>query len=480
MNPAANSPRVPDPAARPDADSIALAAVWVFALGLVFVTLGGASAWVVVVLAVLLAVAGTVGIVAAGRRQDPAELDRVRGELARAEAQASTLLAAHRVDLANAQTLLDSLADPVLATDPAGWVIRWNRAAAIFFDRAGERNSGAARSGSGGGGLAGLGIDELFSQAEILGMHAVAAAGTTRQGQVKIARQGVNRIFQVLATPASLDLGPDKGSLASAVVITLRDVTDLATAVQLKTDFVANASHELRTPLASIRAAVETMAEPDADPAMMGRFVQMIATNVGRLEELTRDLVDLSRLESPEAPVEIGPVSVVEMLEGLRAVFEPVCVERKLSIECELPAEVAVIESDPRALSLIFKNLLENATKFAYEGTSVRVVGRVLAGEREGRDGASFEVIDAGIGIPLSHQPRIFERFYQSDSARSGQSQRRGTGLGLAIVKHAVKSLGGTVNVSSVWKQGTTMRVDLPRCVGRQVENLPHSERAGE
>jgi len=478
MNLAEKSSRARDPAARAVSHLIALAAVWVGALGLVFAALNGASAWVVVVLAVVLAAIGTVGIVgvgAADRRRDLGEVERAGEELARAEAQAAALLAAHRVDLANAQALLDSLADPVLATDPAGWVIRWNRAAAVFFDRLGGRA---------GTGLAGLGIDELFSQAEILGMHSVAAAGTTRQGQVKIARQGVNRIFQVLATPASLDLGPSKGSLASAVVITLRDVTDLATAVQLKTDFVANASHELRTPLASIRAAVETMAEPDAEPAMMGRFVQMIATNVGRLEELTRDLVDLSRLESPEAPVEIGPVSVVEMLEGLRAVFEPVCVERKLLIECDVWLEVAVIESDPRALALIFKNLLENATKFAYEGTTVRVVGRVLgdsgaaggAGERERREGASFEVIDSGIGIPLSHQPRIFERFYQSDSARSGQSQRRGTGLGLAIVKHAVKSLGGSVSVSSVWKQGTTMRVELPRCLGRRVEDLPSSE----
>lgn len=454
MAPAADTNAADETAPSPSRFPAAIAAVWALALGVVGATLGGAAAWVVAAAALLLAGVATAGLLAARRRPDRGQLDIARAELARARAEVPTLLAAHRVDLANAQALLDSLADPVLATDPAGWVIRWNRAAAIFFDRPGDQ-------------LAGLGIDELFSQAEVLGMHAVAAAGTTRQGQVKVARQGVNRIFQVLATPASLDLGPTKGSLASAVVLTLRDVTDLATAVQLKTDFVANASHELRTPLASIRAAVETMAEPDADPAMMGRFVQMIATNVGRLEELTRDLVDLSRLESPEAPVEIGPVSVVEMLEGLRAVFEPVCVERKLVIDYDLPPELVVIESDPRALTLIFKNLLENATKFAYEGTSVRVVGRVVPGERDGRAGASFEVIDSGIGIPLSHQPRIFERFYQSDSARSGGAQRRGTGLGLAIVKHAVKSLGGTVSVSSVWKQGTTMTVELPRCVGR-------------
>jgi signal transduction histidine kinase len=119
-------------------------------------------------------------------------------------------------------------------------------------------------------------------------------------------------------------------------------------------------------------------------------------------------------------------------------------------------------------LLLILKNLVDNATKFAYEGTAVRVVGEIIPIEpgRRGREGARFIVSDRGVGIPIGLQSRVFERFYQVDPARTGTAHRRGTGLGLAIVKHAVKVMGGTIGVESVWKQGTTITVELPGCVG--------------
>lgn len=359
-------------------------------------------------------------------------------------------LAAALLDGANLRAVLDADRDPVIATDSAGELVIWNRAAGEFF----EKPLPALR---------GRIVDELFTQSEVLALHAAAVKGHVRSAQVRMSRQGVTRVYEVMAAPAALELsGLSTRSRASyaepGVVLTLRDVTELSRAVQLQTDFVANASHELRTPLSSIKAAAETLGELVPEPPMAARLVQMITTNTTRLEELTRDLLDLSRLETPEASIEASSVRLRELFEQLAPVFEAPCKERHLRLVFEPSPEVEEISSDPRLLSLILKNLIENSTKFAYEGTTIRVLATRLAG----RDGVRLQVIDQGVGIPLNAQDRIFERFYQVDLSRAGGAARRGTGLGLAIVKHAVKALGGTIGVQSVWKEGTTMTVDLP------------------
>lgn len=348
--------------------------------------------------------------------------------------------------------VLEGVPSPVIALDRAGVVVAHNASAREFF---------ADRPGA----LLGLTLEELFTQAEVLGQHSAALAGTARTGQIRVTtREGV-RTFQVLTAPAPR--GPGAGATGGgvAVVLTLRDITELATAVQLKTDFVANASHELRTPLSSIRAAVETMADGAWDDhAMRGRLAQLIAQNVERLEEMVRDLLDLSRLESPEAPVQSVPVDLREVFAHLRETFGTEAAERSLTLAFEPAPGTTALRTDPRLLHLILKNLLENAIKFAYAGTTVRVHAE-RAGEIDDptrRVGLRLRVIDRGIGIPLANQQRIFERFYQVDPARSGGAPRRGTGLGLAIVKHAVKVLGGTITVDSIWKEGTTMTVELP------------------
>lgn len=384
-------------------------------------------------------VPATVGRVAAVRQAVVARLDGMRREYE------------------NLRAIFDAAAGPVMATNAAGDVVAANKAAELFFDR--RR------------GVVGANIEELFTQAEVLGLHAAAAGGTSGQKRVRVQRAEGVKVYQVLAAPVRLKndgagrTGDDAGQ--GGVAISLRDITELATAVQLKTDFVGNASHELRTPLSSIRAAVETLSEGAwEDPSMRGRLMQMIAGNVTRLEDLVRDLLDLSRLETPDAPVNIEPVAASAVAATLREVFERVCGERSITLEFELSPRLERMQTDGRLLTLILKNLIDNSTKFAYERTAVRITGEVLeAADRNGRIGARFRVIDSGVGIPLGNQQRIFERFYQVDQSRAGGVQRRGTGLGLAIVKHAVKTLGGTIGVESVWKEGTTMTLELPGCV---------------
>jgi PAS domain S-box-containing protein len=382
-------------------------------------------------------------------------VDRLSGSLQRFEQE-----------LEVCRATLDASDAAIIATGPRGEVVLMNSEAARLF---GDRPVSPI----------GRLVDELFTQHEIIGLHAAAAGSGTRsvqRAQVRLPVKGEMRTFQVLAAPIGESVGSAGGPQRAGVALILRDISEFASAIQNRTDFVANASHEFRTPLSSIRAAVETLVDcAKDDPVMAERLVSMIAANVTRLEELTRDMLDLSRLESPDAPVEIGPVRMSELAESLRAHFDQQCAERKLSLAIECDAALDRMETDARLLQLILRNLIDNATKFAYEGTTVRVVGRRVSPEEGGpntkRHAARFVVSDQGMGIPLAAQRRIFERFYQVDASRSGQNTRRGTGLGLAIVKSSVKALGGTISVESVWKQGTTMTIELPACVS--VEDEP-------
>lgn len=359
---------------------------------------------------------------------------------------------AQAVDLANRRAVFDALADPVLATDERGRVVLANRAAEEFF---------SARSLP----VAGKRIEELFTQADVMDLHAEAWRGRAGRAQIRVTRGGSPKVYEVLSTPVALlarGAGESPSVPFTGVLLSLRDVTEHALAVQLKTDFVANASHELRTPLASIKAAAETMRDGARDdPAMIDRLAGMVASNAARLEDLVRDLLDLSRLETPEAPVRQERFHLRDLCESVRAMFEGVCRERSLEIAVDVAPDADEVEGDRELLGLIVKNLVDNATKFAFERTTIRVEGRRAEGGR-----LRVRVIDRGIGIPYGQQQRIFERFYQVDLARSGAERapevRRGTGLGLAIVKHAVRRLGGTIRVESVWKEGTTMTVEVP------------------
>jgi signal transduction histidine kinase len=245
------------------------------------------------------------------------------------------------------------------------------------------------------------------------------------------------------------------------VYLSLEDVSDYQSAIQARTDFVASLSHELRTPLASIKGALETMHEAvHDDPAMTLRLVQMIANNTDRLEALTADVLRLSRLEAEETRAEITDVETAPILESLVTLLDPMCAERGLTIAIDVPPELAIIRTDAHLFELILKNLLENASKFAFEATTIKV-----RAERLDSATSRWSVADEGMGIPINQQQRIFERFYQVDAARTGAPKRRGTGLGLAIVKNAVTALEGSIRVESVWKQGTTMIVELPGSV---------------
>jgi two-component system phosphate regulon sensor histidine kinase PhoR len=356
---------------------------------------------------------------------------------------------------------LNRMADPVLVLDPQGRVAFANPSLVAL---AGIHAFGRA-------------VHELFPATDLPRIHQEAMRGETVTEPILIRRGNGPRTWEVSARPLPEWPAEETGDGTAArgtayTLLTFRDITEAARVLQVRTDFVANASHELRTPIAAIRMALDTLgAVENADAALRARLMTMLGGQVSRLEELARDMLDLSRLES-QAEMRIEPVDLWELVDSLRLRFEGVCAERDLTLEFEIaptPPGAPPIRSDRRLLDQILGNLIENAAKFAFEGTAVRVAAtRMPPAPGSDAPGVRLEVIDKGIGIPLDQQQRIFERFYQVDTSRSGLAgggARRGSGLGLAIVKHAVRLLGGTVRVSSVWQQGTTMTVELPgRC----------------
>jgi two-component system phosphate regulon sensor histidine kinase PhoR len=364
-----------------------------------------------------------------------AALLRERAEGVRAEAQRAAARAAAL------ESTLNTLQEPVVAVDAQGMVSAVNTAT--------ERLLGVT-----GAGLRGRPLEEVFTHEELAGLCRRAAGGKAASAVVRVARAEGQRVWSAAATPMG-------GGPPHAVVVEIRDVTEATRALQVKTDFVANASHELRTPIASLRIAVDTLAAiGDEDPAMRERLLGVVASSTARLEEMVRDLLDLSRLEGADQKPSLAPVSFAGIAAELTELYKEACAARKLEIRAELDPALEGFESDRALLVLALSNLLDNATKFAFEGTAVRLVGRLLPG-KDGRRVARLEVIDKGIGIPLDQQQRVFERYYQVEAARTG-TKRRGTGLGLAIVKHALKQLGGTVRLESVWQEGTRMIVEVP------------------
>lgn len=349
----------------------------------------------------------------------------------------------------NLEGLIDAIDEPLLATDNAQRVLLCNRSAERLLDHSA---SGTGR----GAGLIGRDVRELFTQSEILEMHACARDGQIRRQRVRVVTALGPRVFQVTASPMPAAFGDG----VFGAVLALRDVTELAQIVQVQTDFVANASHELRTPVAAIRGAAETMQTAADDSAMTERLRGMILANAVRLEEMLRDLLDLSRMDSSDVRLELADVDLETLGAEVRGMVSEACDERRLTLSVEIEPGVRRVHTDRTLITLIVRNLVENAAKFAHEGTTIRLLASAVMGGR----GVKISVIDVGIGIPLAAQERVFERYYQVDPSRASQLKgwRRGTGLGLAIVKHAAQTLGGRAWLTSVWGQGTTVNVEFP------------------
>jgi two-component system phosphate regulon sensor histidine kinase PhoR len=258
------------------------------------------------------------------------------------------------------------------------------------------------------------------------------------------------RVFKLNGVAIRFSEKPD------GAVLVFHDITELRRLEKVRQDFVANVSHELRTPVASIKGYAETLLSGAMDDKQaLKEFLGIIHENSDRLVNLINDLLDLARIESGRMNISPVPMEAAPVIQRCLHILEKTVQDKKLSVSMELPDKMSRVLADEARFSQVVLNILDNAVKYTPEGGSIFV--KALAHDKM----VQFDVTDTGMGIPEQALPRIFERFYRVDKARS--RDLGGTGLGLSIVKHIVLAHGGEVRVSSELGRGTTFSFTLPQ-----------------
>lgn len=259
------------------------------------------------------------------------------------------------------------------------------------------------------------------------------------------------RTFDLTAAPM-----PGGGAVA-----VLRDLTESERIEKTRRDFIANVSHELRTPLTSIQGYAETLLDSGPATNSNREFLEIIRKNAARMARLTEDLLALARVESGEQRFDFQPTLPADLLDEVLQSFHERARAQRLELTVENEAAVPV-NVDREAVHQVFANLVDNALKYAASGA------RVVVGARPKNNFVEFYVRDFGPGISSEHLPRLFERFYRIDKARSRESG--GTGLGLAIAKHIVLAHGGTIRAESELNHGTSFLFTFPTAPVSQLQ----------
>ena len=286
---------------------------------------------------------------------------------------------------------------------------------------------------------------EVFRRPEL--ENAVRAVLSGRSTQTLEITAGNNKVLQAHVSPVT----NAAGSVDSAVVV-FQDLTEIRRTERMRRDFVANVSHEFKTPLTSIRGYTETLLSgAKDDPAIAVDFLNTIQRNAQHLETLVGDLLTLARLEA-EVPSTKDPINLRSMIDELLTSRQNAIHERDLHVTLE--CSQAQVQTDRSRLYTAVSNLIDNAIHYNKPGGEIHVSAEVQ------NSTLCVAVADTGYGIPANELPRIFERFYRVDKARTRDSG--GTGLGLSIVKHAIESQGGTIGVSSRIGSGSTFTIRLP------------------
>lgn len=342
---------------------------------------------------------------------------------------------APEVDLSDSQqsrdqleTLLNSMQDAVIAIGPDDRVQWANRSMGALVPQGARLR---------------VPVVETVRDPEFL--RAVRTAA--KEGRVTNARATSilpSRTFDVTAAPLP----------AGGAVAVLRDLTEVERVEKTRRDFIANVSHELRTPLTSVQGYTETLldAAPEGDHSR--EFLEVIRKNAMRMSRLSEDLLTLARVESGEQRFEMQPVLPSALLQEAVESFQETASSQGIEIRVEQAPEIFVL-ADREALHQVFSNLVDNALKYGGAGRRIALGAQALDREVE------FYIRDFGGGIPSEHLPRLFERFYRVDKARSRESG--GTGLGLAIAKHIVLAHQGSIRAESELNHGSTFFFTLPK-----------------
>jgi two-component system phosphate regulon sensor histidine kinase PhoR len=329
-------------------------------------------------------------------------------------------------------TILSNMADGVIMTDNEGRVLLANQAAERMFD---------------------------FEEKKVIGEHLIEAVRdyeidralkscleTSKEYTAQLEFGPSKRFLRVIAVPLMAD------GLTGALLL-FQDLSELKSLQTMRRELVGNISHELRTPLAGIKAIIETLQNGAiSDRKAAKDFLVRVDSEVDRMMQMVTELTELSRIESGRGDIKPEMINLNSLVEEIIARFKPQTERKTVALSAELSADLPLIRADKDRIYQVITNLVHNAIKFTPSG------GAVLVSTEISEDSVLVKVSDTGIGISREDLPRIFERFYKADKARSGE----GAGLGLAIAKHIVQAHGGNIWVESEEGKGSTFFFNLP------------------
>jgi len=349
-------------------------------------------------------------------------------------------------DRAQLLAMLTSMVEGVMVLDPKGRILQVNPAWERMF---GVRRAEARGRQS----------SDVFGHPKL--NELVSAVLLARAGQEAEIVLTNGRCVNVEASVA----GGEQDNEACAVLV-FHDITELRRLEHIRKDFVANVSHELRTPLTSIKGYVEALLDGGKDdPETSVRFLDIILKQSDRLNLILEDLLQLSKIESGQVQFKQEPLHIGSVVDRTIAMIKPLADKKQHQLRAKIDADLPLISGDQERLVQVLANLLDNAIKYTPEGGHITVSARRIPGGADRpsdgpRNGVELVVTDTGIGIPEKDRPRVFERFYRVDKARS--RELGGTGLGLAIVKHIVEGHGGQIRVEGHVPNGSRFVVRLP------------------
>lgn len=336
------------------------------------------------------------------------------------------------------KALLTSIKNPIIAVDNKHRIILLNPAAEALFHIKLENTLGKH-------------LLEVIRN-NVLDEHIKAILVQNQETQIEIHLHDPEKILKIYSNPITMEEDPTK---VMGIVALIEDVTEIRKLEKIRSDFVANVSHELKTPLTSISGFVETLKSGTIeDETVKMRFLDIIDIETERLTRLIDDILTLSEIENIQSKTVNQEINTYKMIQEVEMMIRPIAVNKGLTLMAEVDSNLPPLIANRDWFKQMLINLLDNAIKYTPQG------GKIHLNAFQKYNNIIINVKDTGIGIPKKDIPRLFERFYRVDKARSRKVG--GTGLGLAIVKHIVLSLGGKIKVNSDISKGTEFTVIIP------------------